>query len=254
MRGNGAFFCYQVSGGGFQEEARESSLCFPVARLGRMITLTLQNTEKQRKLTAIIITHLRQAHPDAGHRLHFSNPYQALVATILSAQTTDEQVNRVTPALFKKYPDVEDLAEADPADVEKIIKSVGLYRSKAAHLVAAARIILDEHKGKIPDNFDSLLELPGVGRKTANVVLFNAFGKPGLGVDTHIHRVANKIGLCSEKYPEGTEKRLKELIPEQEWGEAHHLLIFHGRRVCRARKPECKSCTLREICKNTCKP
>ncbi len=212
--------------------------------------MTLQNTDKQKKLTTAVLNHLRQAHPDAGPQLQFSNPYQALVATILSAQTTDEQVNRVTPLLFEKYPEVKDLAGASPTDVEEIIKSVGLYRSKAAHLVAAAKIILDEHQGKIPADFDSLLKLPGVGRKTANVVLSNAFGKPGLGVDTHVHRVANRIGLCSEKYPEGTEKRLKELIPEQEWGKAHHLLIFHGRRVCRARKPECISCTLRKICKN----
>jgi endonuclease-3 len=221
-------------------------------KVERKITLTLQHTEKL-KLTAAVLKCLRQAHPDAGPRLHFSNPYQALVATILSAQTTDEQVNRVTPLFFKKYPDIKALADAEVSHVEEIIKSVGLFRNKAAHLVAAARIILDEHKGEIPDDFDSLLKLPGVGRKTANVVLFNAFGKPGLGVDTHVHRVANRIGLCSEKHPEGTEKRLKELIPEQEWGEAHHLLIFHGRRVCQARKPECTSCTLREICKNACK-
>jgi len=194
---------------------------------------------------------LRQHYPDAGPRLVFSNPYQALVATILSAQTTDEQVNRVTPALFEKYPDVKALAEADPADVEDIIKSVGLYKSKAAHLVAAAQKILTDYQGKVPADFDSLLSLPGVGRKTANVVLFNAFGKPGLGVDTHVHRVANRIGLCETKKPEGTEKRLKEVIPEERWGEAHHLLIFHGRRCCRARKPECTACPLLDICKKT---
>jgi endonuclease-3 len=182
--------------------------------------------------------------------LLFSDPYQALAATILSAQTTDEQVNRVTPLLFEKYPEVKDLAAADPADVEKTIKSVGLYKSKATHLVAAAKMILADYQGKVPADFDSLLSLPGVGRKTANVVLFNAFGKPGLGVDTHVHRVANRIGLCSEKRPEGTEKQLKDLIPEKNWGEAHHLFIFHGRQVCRARKPKCTSCTLLDICKS----
>lgn len=221
--------------------------------LERKITLTLQKTRKQ-KLTTTVLNYLRKAHPDAGPQLMFSNPYQALVATILSAQTTDEQVNRVTPLFFKKYPDIKTLADADISDVEEIIKSVGLYKTKAAHLIAAAKMILNKHKGEIPDDFDSLLKLPGVGRKTANVVLSNAFSKPGLGVDTHVHRVANRIGLCSEKYPEQTEKRLKELIPEKNWSETHHLLIFHGRRVCRSRNPECASCTLREICKNSCSP
>jgi endonuclease-3 len=202
----------------------------------------------RRKLAAAVLNRLRQAHPDAGPRLLSSNPYQALVATILSAQTTDTQTNRVTPFLFKEYPDAQALAAANPAAVEKTIKSVGLYRAKAAHLVAAAKMIEDEFAGEVPADFQSLLKLPGVGRKTANVVLANAFGKPGLGVDTHVHRVTNRIGLCKEKHPAGTEKQLKELIPEEEWGEAHHLLIFHGRRFCRARKPECDACTLREIC------
>lgn len=221
--------------------------------LERKITLTLQKTRKQ-KLTTAVLNYLRKAYPDAGPQLLFSNPYQALVATILSAQTTDKQVNRVTPPFFKKYPNIKALADADISDVEEIIKSVGLYRTKAAHLIAAAKIILDNYNGEIPDDFDSLLKLPGVGRKTANVILSNAFSKPGLGVDTHVHRVANRIGLCSEKHPEQTEKRLKELIPEKNWSETHHLLIFHGRRVCRSRNPECASCTLREICKNSCSP
>ncbi len=203
-----------------------------------------------KEFTAAVLDRLRQEYPDAEPRLIFSNPYQALAATILSAQTTDEQVNRVTPALFAKYPAIKDLAEANPADVEETIKSVGLYKSKAAHLVAAAKKILSDYQGKVPADFDSLLSLPGVGRKTANVVLYNAFGKPGLGVDTHVNRVANRIGICAEKHPEKTEKQLKELIPEDGWGEAHHLLIFHGRRCCRARKPECKSCILEGICKS----
>lgn len=212
--------------------------------------MTDHDLERQKKLTASVLSHLRQAHPDAGPRLHFSNPYQSLVATILSAQTTDGQVNRVTPLFFQKYPDIETLAAADVSEVEETIKSVGLFRNKAAHLVAAARVVLDDYEGEIPADFDSLLSLPGVGRKTANVVLFNAFGKPGLGVDTHVHRVANRIGLCATKNPEGTEKRLKEIIPKEDWGQAHHLLIFHGRRICRARKPECASCTLQGICKS----
>jgi len=153
---------------------------------------------------------------------------------------------------LKNILDIKALADAEVSHVEEIIKSVGLFRNKAAHLVAAARIILDEHKGEIPDDFDSLLKLPVWEEKPPMLFSSTPSEKPGLGVDTHVHRVANRIGLCSEKHPEGTEKRLKELIPEQEWGEAHHLLIFHGRRVCQARKPECTSCTLREICKNAC--
>ncbi len=207
--------------------------------------------KREKRLAAEVLKRLSRVHPDAGPRLHFSNPYQALVATILSAQTTDEQVNRVTSLFFKRYPDVTALARASVDEVADVIKSTGLYRSKAAHLVAAAQKIAAEHGGEVPSDLQPLLELPGVGRKTANVVLANAFGKPGLGVDTHVHRVANRIGLCSEKHPEGTEKRLKELIPERDWGRAHHLLIFHGRRFCRARKPECPSCVLRDICRSS---
>lgn len=209
-----------------------------------------QKIRQQKRLVAEVLKRLSQEHPDAGPRLHFSNPYQSLVATILSAQTTDQQVNRVTPILFERYPDIGSLAGAATGEVAEIIKSVGLYRSKAAHLVATAEMIVEEYGGEVPADFDSLLKLPGVGRKTANVLLANAFGKPGLGVDTHVQRVANRIGLCAEKRPEGTEKRLKELIPEEDWGKAHHLLIFHGRRVCQARKPDCPSCVLKDICKS----
>lgn len=213
--------------------------------------MTSREEKQQKRLAAVVLERLGGEHPDAGPRLRFSNPYQALVATILSAQTTDDQVNRVTPLFFEKFPDIATLARARSADVAEVIKSTGLYRSKAAHLVAAAKKIAGEHNGEVPGDLESLLKLPGVGRKTANVLLANAFGKPGLGVDTHVHRVANRIGLCSEKHPEGTEQRLKELIPEEDWGRAHHLLIFHGRRLCRARKPECPSCILRDICKSS---
>lgn len=212
--------------------------------------MSFQESRQQKKLAAEILKRLNREYPDAGPQLHFSNPYQALVATILSAQTTDQQVNRVTIPFFAKYPDIESLAGADLDEVAEIIRSVGLYRSKAAHLVAAAKMIIEEYGGKVPADFDSLLKLPGVGRKTANVILANAFGKPGLGVDTHVQRVANRIGICAEKRPEGTEKKLKELILEKNWGKAHHLLIFHGRLVCKARKPKCSCCVLKDICKS----
>jgi endonuclease-3 len=196
----------------------------------------------------MVLERLRQAYPDAGPRLNFLSPYQAMVATIISAQTTDSQVNRVTPALFARYPWPQNLAAADAGDVAEMIRSVGLYRSKAAHLVAAARLIMQQYGGVIPDTLEELLTLPGVGRKTANVLLPNAFGKPGLGVDTHVQRVANRLGLATSKAPEGTEQQLKMSIPAPEWGLAHHLLIYHGRQVCSARRPNCPSCVLSDLC------
>ena len=205
-------------------------------------------TAKPKKIAVQVLQRLRQEYPDAGPRLKFSNPYQSLVATMLSAQTTDNQVNRVTPALFARYPAPQSLAEADVADVAGLIRSVGLYQTKAAHLVAAAGLIVQQYGGNVPDTLEALLTLPGVGRKTANVLLVNAFGKPGLGVDTHVHRVANRIGLSTSKDPAGAEKQLKEQIPEQSWGQAHHLLIFHGRQVCKARRPDCPSCILSDLC------
>jgi endonuclease-3 len=203
---------------------------------------------KLKRTTAMVVERLRQEYPDAGPRLNFLDPYQAMVATILSAQTTDVQVNRVTPALFARYPVTRSLAEAGVDDVSEMIRSVGLYSAKAEHLVAAARLIMQQYGGVIPDTLEGLLALPGVGRKTANVLLSNAFGKPGLGVDTHVHRVANRLGLATAKMPEATEQQLKALIPEQEWGLAHHLFIFHGRQVCSARRPDCPSCVLSDLC------
>jgi endonuclease-3 len=210
--------------------------------------LARDEKEKLKKTAARVLELLQQVYPDAGPRLNFLSPYQAMVATILSAQTTDFQVNRVTPALFARYPVVQSLAEAAAGDVAAMIRSVGLYRAKAEHLVAADRQIMQQYEGAIPDTMEGLLALPGVGRKTANVLLYNAFRKPGLGVDTHVHRVANRLGLATAKMPAATEQQLKALIPEQEWGLAHHLLIFHGRQVCSARRPVCPSCVLNDLC------
>ncbi len=203
---------------------------------------------KLKRTASRVLERLRQEYPDAGPRLNFLCPYQAMVATILSAQTTDFQVNRVTPALFARYPVTQSLAEAGVEDVAEMIRSVGLYHAKAKHLVAAARLIMQQYGGVMPDTLEGLLTLPGVGRKTANVLLSNAFGKPGLGVDTHVQRIANRLGLATARMPDGTEQQLKALIPEQEWGLAHHLLIFHGRQVCRARRPDCPSCVLNDLC------
>lgn len=193
---------------------------------------------------------LEQEYPEAGPRLKFSNPYQALVALMLSAQTNDNQVNQVTPVFFARYPDIRSLAGAEVSEVAQLIRPVGLNQSKAAHLVASARLLRDQYGARVPDTFEELLRLPGVGRKTANVLLAVAFGKPGLGVDTHVHRVANRIGLAGSQSPEGTEHQLKGSIPEHLWGKAHHLLIIHGREVCRARRPDCSACRLRQLCRS----
>lgn len=208
-----------------------------------------KGVEEKRALAQETLCRLDAEYPTAGPLLKFVNPYQALVAIILSAQTTDRAVNRVTARLFADYPDIYALSSANLEDVAGIVQSVGLYRTKAAHLVETARQIKEKHGGKIPETFEELLQLPGVGRKTANVLLANAFGKPGLGVDTHVQRVANRVGLATSKDPAGTEKQLKESIPENNWGQAHHLLIFHGRQVCTAKKPHCDHCVLYDICK-----
>lgn len=205
--------------------------------------------EERKKFAKEVLNLLKKEYPNATSLLNYSNPFQALVAVILSAQTTDEQVNRVTPILFQKYPDLDSLAQGDIREVAEIIKSVGLYRTKARHLVKAAQMIKNDFSGQIPDSLEELLKLPGVGRKTANVLLSIAFGKPGLGVDTHVHRVANRTGLAEAKQPLHTEKQLKEVIPVEEWGKTHHLLIFHGRKICKATKPACSKCILNQICR-----
>ncbi|MGE5379885.1 MAG: endonuclease III [Methylocystaceae bacterium] len=200
-----------------------------------------------------IIERLQKEHIEAGPRLVFSGPYQALVAIILSAQTNDHQVNRVTSRFYVRFPDPAALAEANPEEVETYIKSVGLYHAKAANLVAAARKITEEFAGTVPDKFEDLLRLPGVGRKTANVMLATAFGKPGLGVDTHVLRVSNRLGLAHSKNPDAVENQLKAVFPPANWGRVHHLLIFHGRKVCTARKPQCSQCIVADLCPSSFK-
>ncbi|WP_258359534.1 endonuclease III [Moorella sulfitireducens (nom. illeg.)] len=191
---------------------------------------------------------LRTAYPGAQSRLKYSNPFELLVAAILSAQTTDDQVNKVTPGLFRRYPTAAALAAADPEEVAACIKSLGLYRMKAANLVAACRILEEKHGGQVPDNIDELLELPGVGRKVANVVLSNAFGRDVIAVDTHVFRVANRLGLATAGSVLETEKQLMTVLPPGTRGEAHHLLIHHGRAICRARHPKCRECVVSMYC------
>ena len=200
-----------------------------------------------RKAKEEALAALEKAYPEAKAELNFSNPYETLVATILSAQCTDRQVNRVTPAVFARYPDAAAMAEAEETELYPMVKSCG-FKSKAGNIIAACRIIRDEYDGNVPTTREALMSLPGVGRKTANVVLSNAFGVPAFAVDTHVFRVCNRIGFCRTDTPEETEKKMTALIPEEKWGQAHHWLIWHGRRVCRAQHPLCGECPLRPWC------
>ena len=192
---------------------------------------------------------LAAAYPDATCELDFSNPYELLVATILSAQCTDARVNIVTPALFARYPDAAALARAEQADLEELIRSTGFYRNKAKSLLGMARALVERHGGEVPPTMEALTALPGVGRKTANVVLGTAFGlATGVVVDTHVARLAGRMGLSKHHDADGIEQDLMRLFPTTSWVALGHRLILHGRRVCAARKPACERCTLAPIC------
>ncbi len=197
---------------------------------------------------ASILAELERLYPDAKPALHFQNPYQLLVAVILSAQCTDVKVNMVTPALFAAYPDAFAMAKADPLDVEALIKTCGLYHNKAKNLVLTAQTLVAQYGGEVPADHEKLTQLPGVGRKTANVVMSCAFGADAIAVDTHVFRVSNRLGLADAGDVLKTEQQLMENIPKNKWSLAHHWIIFHGRRVCAARKPNCEGCTLSAWC------
>ncbi len=196
-----------------------------------------------------ILAELKRLYPDAKPELNFSNPYETLVATILSAQCTDKQVNKVTPAVFARYPDVASMAAASVEDLYPMVKSCG-FKSKAGHIIDACRMIVAQYGGEVPSTLEELVKLPGVGRKTANVVLAFAFNIPALPVDTHVFRVSNRLGLVDASTVEETERQLMHVIPKKDWQEAHHWLIFHGRRVCKAQRPMCEVCTLHDLCKH----
>lgn len=196
-----------------------------------------------------VISRLKTEYPDAVTDLNWSGPLELLVATILSAQTTDVRVNQVTDNLFRKYRTVEDYAAADPEELEEDIRPTGFYRNKARSLQGMARALISTHDGQVPQTMPELTALPGVGRKTANVVLGNAFGiNEGVVVDTHVRRLSNRLGLSSEENPEKIEKDLLDLVSEEDRTIFSQLLIFHGRRVCKSRKPDCPNCTLNDIC------
>ena len=191
---------------------------------------------------------LAETYPDAHCELDFTNGFQLLVATVLSAQTTDVRVNLTTPALFAKYPTPEDLAAADPADVETILKPTGFFRAKTKSVLGLSAAVRDRFGGEVPARLDDLVTLPGVGRKTANVVLGNAFGVPGITVDTHFARLARRFGWTTAEDPVKIEQDVAALFPKSEWTILSHRLIWHGRRICHARKPACGACPLAALC------
>lgn len=196
-----------------------------------------------------VLRRLKKAYPDATCALEHRTPFELLVATILSAQCTDVRVNMVTPALFATYPTARSLAEADQADVEELIRSTGFFRNKARNLIGMARALVERHGGEVPADMEALRVLPGVGRKTANVVLGNAFGmNVGVTVDTHVARLTKLLGLTRHTDPIKIERDLMDLVPRKDWTLVSHLLIWHGRQVCIARRPRCDECVLRHGC------
>jgi endonuclease-3 len=197
------------------------------------------------------VRRLAQTYPDAHCALHYQTPLQLLVATILSAQCTDARVNMVTPALFARYPDATAFAAAEPRELEKLIHSTGFFRNKARNIIACCQQLVAQYGGQVPATMEELVPLPGIGRKTANVILGNAFGVPGLPVDTHVTRLSQRLGLTEETNPVKIERDLAKLIPRKEWTMFGHRMIFHGRQVCHARKPLCETCPLAGLCPRT---
>lgn len=196
-----------------------------------------------------ILAILAKTYPDAHCELNFTNPFELLIATILSAQCTDKRVNLVTEKLFAKYPGPEEIMQLGQGGLENEIKECGLFHNKAKNILATCRVLLEKFDGQVPKTLEELISLPGVGRKTANVVGSNAFGIPAIAVDTHVFRVANRLGLAQSDNVEKVEAQLQQAIPKEQWIKAHHWLIWHGRRTCDARRPKCGDCTLQHVCK-----
>lgn len=196
----------------------------------------------------LVLEHLRSLYPDAKTELEYQNPFQLLVATVLSAQATDKSVNAATPALFAAYPTPQAMAAAQPSDIETHIRTIGLFRAKAKNLVTLSAQLLERHGGEVPNDLEAVMALAGAGRKTANVVLSNAFRRPAIAVDTHVGRLSRRLGLSNEDHPDKVEAQLMRLFDPQDWIFLHHALILHGRRVCTARKPACETCSMRSFC------
>ncbi|SET32799.1 DNA-(apurinic or apyrimidinic site) lyase /endonuclease III [Natronincola peptidivorans] len=191
---------------------------------------------------------LAATYPDADTELNFHTPLELLIATILAAQCTDKRVNEITKELFKKFKSAEDYIELTEEELEPWIRSCGFYRNKSKNILQTCRIIVEKYNGEVPKTREELIKLPGVGRKTANVVISNVFGQDAIAVDTHVFRVSNRIGLANAEDVTKTEEQLMKNIPKKKWSEAHHWLIFHGRRICKARRPHCEKCPLTKIC------
>lgn len=209
----------------------------------------LKKEEVNKKIANRILSQLKAHYPHAHCELEFKNPFELLIATILSAQCTDKRVNQVTRVLFQKYPHVKDLAEANLNDVEMIIRSTGFFKNKAKNIILASQVIQKNHKGEVPSTMLELQKLAGVGRKTANVVLGNAFDiASGIVVDTHVSRLSARLGFSSAKSPEQIEKDLMQLFKKNDWIMLSHYLIFHGRNLCKARSPNCEQCFLQDLC------
>jgi endonuclease-3 len=203
--------------------------------------LTNENIER-------ILKVLRETYPEAKCALDFTSPYELLVSTILSAQCTDVRVNQVTKELYKEYNTPEKMVTLTEEELEEKVRSCGFYKNKSKNILAATREILKKYDGKVPKNMEELIELSGVGRKTANVVLSNAFGVPAIAVDTHVFRVSNRLGIAKGNTPEQVEKELMKNIPRDMWSDSHHYIIWHGRKICKARKPNCEECPLALYC------
>lgn len=200
--------------------------------------------------TSTILGRLESLYPEAGTELDYRNPFELLIAAILSAQTTDRKVNEVTRTLFAECPRPKDFLRLSEEQLEDRIRTIGLFRNKARSILGTCRRLVEEHGGEVPRDRAALEALPGVGRKVAGVVLANAFGEPAIAVDTHVFRVANRLGLADAPDPLKTERQLMECLPEAKWARAHHWLIHHGRRVCRARNPRCADCPLADRCRH----
>jgi endonuclease-3 len=222
--------------------------------LKRKVSVKIGRKPKRRTTSlgphaAEIMARLKRAHPDAHCELDHETPLQLLVATILSAQCTDKRVNMVTPHVFRIFPTAAALAEAEPEKLQDAIRSTGFFNNKTKSLIGLGKALVERHKGEVPDTMDALVQLPGVGRKTANVVLGNAFRRSeGVVVDTHVGRLSIRLGLTRERDPVKVERELMQLFPREEWTNLAHVLIFHGRRVCDARTPKCELCVLADIC------
>ncbi len=209
----------------------------------------MESVEDKKARMKKILDILEKEYGHPGTALHFSNPFQLLVATILSAQTTDENVNRVTPKLFEEYPTPREMARAREEDLYPILKSINYYKTKARNIIRVSRIIMEEHHGRVPDTMQELVELPGVARKTANIVLWHAYGKnEGIAVDTHVKRLAYRLGFTDSTNPVQIERDLMAVTPRDKWGIVTDLLITHGRRVCKAKNPDCDNCLISGLC------